>query len=424
MMSALTRLFKPALGGLLFLTALSAQAIDWRTCASEGQTCTIPQNQPVIVRYGSASTAYFYYSMAGVPKFKCGNFNGDPSPTVGGKSCAYSADTLLGFTDNSILLTPIAAEGKTVSGTSNLRWVHYGLPKSTTNNNKGTWWNTIQAETWKCTNSAMNYDPTQGQPPKSCYEGMPVSVQLGTDKVTPAWRECGSENGTCTIAAGLKGSPIVLRYGVGSNWTYRIATLNNDTVSIKCQTSTFDVDPISQNKFCEYVPIIPKAGATIGQWTKIIDTNCGSSGLTCGNQIALTVGTDYSTSNTKSSEWSKTVSASINYGGILGIGASVGVSSSYGGSTSYTAALTSSKSEEKTSNCATTQPGRLVAYQFSTTTSANCLKDGACNNTTSTLDVQCVMNPPPGYNGPQCLPGYCGANDPLCLADTCQYPVQ
>jgi hypothetical protein len=214
-----------------------------------------------------------------------------------------------------------------------------------------------------------------------------------------------------------------LRYGFGSNWTHRIVTINSS--QIKCQTSTFNEDPIHVNKVCQFAPILGKVGKTIGNWNRIVDTDC-SAGTVCGNPVAIMVGTNYDNSTTNTTSWSNNVTASIAKDGIIGVGRTVSLpaSTNYAHSTSYyNEALGRIYSEARTATCSAGQSGRMVMYQFGTTTSANCLKDGSCDKTTTTADVMCVMNPPFGYEGPQCLPGYCSTNDPLCLSNTCQYPA-
>jgi hypothetical protein len=56
------------------------------------------------------------------------------------------------------------------------------------------------------------------------------------------------------IPSELKNAPIVLRYGANNKWTYRIATLAQG--SIKCETASFNEDPIKVTKECWYVPIL------------------------------------------------------------------------------------------------------------------------------------------------------------------------
>lgn len=430
-MKTLTRLIKLFLATLLLCTGLPAQAMNWYQCAIEGKVCAIPNNQPVLVRYGHPDYAYFYYSMGGVSKFTCKTFNGNPILGSMLKTCSYALDASLGFTDSSIVLTPIADENSTVNGSTELKWVHYGLGNSSTNDNKGTWWNTVQAETWKCSNGALNFDPTPGQPPKKCYQGLSVPVQLSSDNKTPKWTTCAYENSDCVIPNSLKGAPIVLRYGFGSNWTNRIVTVTAG--KIKCQTATFNEDPIHVNKICQYVPIMSKTSATVGNWTKIVDSDCSAmSGTLCNYPTVIRYGTNYDKSTTAANmtAWANTVKASIAKSGIIGVGntVSVAASTAYANSLSsnYPIALNSDFSlEQQVSSCSAGQSaGRMVMYQFSTSTSAKCLKDGSCDKTTNTSDTYCVMNPPPAYEGPQCLPGYCSASDSLCLSNSCTYPAQ
>jgi hypothetical protein len=84
--------------------------------------------------------------VAGLEKLPCSNFNGDPTGGAAGKTCSYTPNSL-GFSDGAIVLKPVANENQTVNWTESLRWVNYGLAKATRMPARGTWWNTLQAQT-------------------------------------------------------------------------------------------------------------------------------------------------------------------------------------------------------------------------------------------------------------------------------------
>ncbi len=424
-MNTLTDLIRPALAALLLCTGLPAQAVDWFHCAKEGETCTIPGNEPVLVRYGHPNYGYIYQSMLGKDKIACNGFNGDPEIGVTGKTCSYT--NAPGFADNTIVSIPIANQDQSVTWSKQLRWVHYGLTSSTINGGQGTWWNTLQSENWKCSDDGVNFNPTPGQTDmKKCYEGLPVAAQVDTDGVTPLWQSCGVENSDCVIPVNLKNTPLVLRYGSGSQWTYRIAMLSK--AKIKCQTQTFGQNPVNVAKVCEYVPIVPPAQIT-GQWNQIIDTSCAANTTSCNIRFDLYYGTDYTADYTKNQmkAWANVVKTSLQKNGLPvlnGKTASSSALTAYSDSKTYQSALTHVLMPIRT-KCAITSsynptPGSTIkVYQFATSSAANCLKDGSCDKTTSTKDLFCVSNPSADYQGPQCLPGYCDPNDPLCR--TCTY---
>lgn len=408
----------PALAGLQLCADRPAQAVDWTHCANNGGQCSIEWYLPAVVRYGHPDHGYFYYSVAGLEKLPCSNFNGDPTGGAAGKTCAYTPNSL-GFSDGAIVLKPVANENQTVNWTESLRWVNYGLAKSITNAGKGTWWNTLQAQTWTCSNAALNLDPTPGQPPKKCYEGMPVAVET-LKSGAPDWRFCAMEKMTdCVIPYELKNAPIVLRYGANNKWTYRIATLAKG--SIKCETASFNEDPIKVTKECWYVPIVPPVHIT-GEWKKIIDKPEGM--LTDGDfKFQSQYGTSYAPNDNGvvMNNWKDLVVDSIAKNGLTVVnGAKVPLS--------YAQLFAYNFSFEKSlvnglgliPKSARAHQGRpFVIYGFSTSATATCLREGSCDKTTYTGDYLLVENPPPfgDYEGPQCLPNTCG-ND---LCTVCEY---
>jgi hypothetical protein len=392
----------------LVLSAVSlgaAEAANWIPCGSERGTgrCDIPSGVRAVIRYGSdpkpgyASNGYYYWGTEGIASSPCNNFNGDPAEGIH-KECAYTTDVSM--------LSPTGAyrfcaneRGSCYVGTTPV-WVRYGAP--------GRWYETIQTGVIACDNGFFNYDPASGQA-KRCEVGGPVVV------AESAWRGCASESSRCTPGSGA--SPtygVLLRYGFGSNWTYRVA---KDLTNLSCSNDGFSRDPYyGQHKSCEYVSLDAKA-LTMGVWDlRVSCENCASSNFT------VNWGTDYNTTRQTTQEWSTTVTESMEGGfDIKGVSASVSVSvsQSYAHSSSFSTSVSTNYGQSVSVTCGTGS-GRdnIWLYQFRTSTDSPCLASGACSGNTFTTQTFCALNPPVGYRGPQCLPGYCA--DALCTQ--CSYP--
>jgi hypothetical protein len=227
---------------------------------------------------------------------------------------------------------------------------------------------------------------------------------------TTSWTLCANENSTCALSSVVpKSYGVVLRYGAGTRWTYRIT----DVQDIVCKYDRFNVDP-SSGQVCEYA-VLPVKSTTFGSWTQRIACN-GCSGST----FTVQWGTERNTTRTDAAEWSQTVTKSVE-GGFSLYGASATVSASiastYTENASFSNALTSSYGESISVTCGNGTSQNLRLYQFRTVTTADTLSSGSYSGDTFTIETFCAVNPPVGYTGPKCLLDYC--NDALCT--TCSY---
>jgi hypothetical protein len=415
-MNVLKHLIKPVLLILLLCTGFSAQAVNWTKCADDGKECVIPNNQPVMVRYGHPDYAYLYYSMAGVAKFTCNNFNGDPMPNIPGKTCSYTTNNQVFTNDTAVLGNPVASEGQTISDPrQKISWVRYGIANSTTNNGYGSWWNTIQSAIWKCNTDAMNFDPTFGQSPRKCYPGKELMVARDflINRIT--WTKCGDEGKPCTIDSNLNNTPIVLRYGTGSIWTYRLATLARGV--IKCETGVFNESPTSEVKTCDYTTIVPAITVT-GQWNKIASLTCAKGVAECPKSIDVKYvhGTNFpsKTSDVQKTAWGNAIATSIKNNGLTVLGGNNLFSNNDMPSSDYENSLQNYQQASEGMLNPFINPGdTLAVYQFAINAKANCLRDGSCDRTTLTKDLLFVRNPPSDYKGPQCVRRYTDMGDKL-----------
>jgi hypothetical protein len=362
----------------------TAEAATWASCGAEGGSCSIPSRARAVVRYGNDTKGYFYWGVQGIDNSPCNNFQGDPAKTLS-KSCAYA-------TDISMLPTAYNTHCANEYGTCDVgptpRWGRYGLD--------GRWFETIQTGIISCTNGFFNYDPFPGRN-KVCQIAEPVEL-------TGNWTTCASEYSTCyTSGMDPKTYGVLLRYGLGSRWTYRITTVSD----IHCTNDRFNKDPYDTvNKQCDYIPLASK-GTSFGQWISVgYCDNCTSVKQT------LTLGTNFSTTQTNQSQWSSTVKASVArdftiYGATYKVSAEV--SYAYSQSQTLSTALSNSITRSTEMMCATPAgtPQNIRMYQFMTNTRADCLHTGTCAADSYTVDIRCVYNPPFGYTGPKCVPGYC-----------------
>jgi hypothetical protein len=118
------------------------------------------------------------------------------------------------------------------------------------------------------------------------------------------------------------------------------------------------------------------------------------------------------------------VTISAEYGiELKGVSKKVGVeaSTTFARSQSFQTSLTQSVENKINVDCL---PGKeyiaIALYQFQTQTSESCLYAGTCSGKTRTAFFHCVTDPPPGYQGPKCLPKYC-AQDDQNLCQKCDY---
>ncbi len=381
-------------------TRLATQTTDthWVNCADEGKDCVPSTSDLVITRYGTGAD-FTYFITKGVSKIPCGNFWGDPS-RGNDKTCAYITKNLFDIPDDSTF-SKVADEGKSFStATAGLFWVRYGK--------NNTWAYTLIEggdEDLKCDNGYFGFDPVKGTT-KVCELGDAYTLSYG-DMI-----ECASENQTCDLSVG---NPVLAKYGTNRRFDFRF--VHNGNNEFPCSNGYFGVDPIHEKKRCYYQSITPVAVETVGKWTEVI--SCEGRNCPITHQIA--VGTSKTNSWSTTTEWSITVTESMEAGiSIEGVGAKVSssISQSYAQSFGFTSALNQSLTETYTAQCDPSgEYNRRALYQFSTNTGESCIQNGTCQGSTFTAQYICVGDAPAGYLGPACLPGYC-ANE-LCTA--CAY---
>jgi len=380
-------------------TRLASRTTDthWVNCANEGKDCVPSTTNLVITRYGTGAD-FTYFITEGVMKIPCTNFWGDPSKG-NDKTCAYLTKNLFNVPDGSTF-RKVADEGKSFSmETAGLFWVRYG--------NNNTWAYTLIEggdQVLNCDNGYFGFDPLRGTT-KICELGGAYTLSYGE------MIECASENQTCELSVG---NPVLAKYGINKGFSFRI--VHNGNQKFPCNNNYFGVDPIHENKRCHYQSIKPVAVETVGKWTEVI--SCEGRNCPITHQIA--VGTSTTNTWSTSTEWSITVTESMEAGiSIKGVGAKVSgsISQSYAQSFGFSSALNQSLTETYTAQCDPSGDyNRRALYQFSTNTGETCIQNGTCQGSTFTAQYICVGDAPSGYQGPACLPGYC-ANE-LCTACT------
>ncbi len=124
---------------------------------------------------------------------------------------------------------------------ANTSWFYRVVTGSIACNNS-TWGDPISGTAKACYYSPDGPTPTGGTGVTNTRTPTRTRTSTGTGGIT--WTQCASENGTCTVP-----STMVVRYGAGSSWYYRVVT-----GSIACNNSTWG-DPINGTaKACYYSP--------------------------------------------------------------------------------------------------------------------------------------------------------------------------
>ncbi|XXF81194.1 hypothetical protein P2318_15945 [Myxococcaceae bacterium GXIMD 01537] len=364
----------------------AAHAANWTNCGSEGGNCSIPTGARAVIRYGSASNGFFYSGASGLTSVPCTNFSGDPAWGQG-KSCAYSTDLSL---LNAGTYYTVANEGQTFNVGATPVWVRYGAG--------GRWYETVQSGPVTCSNAFFNFDPNENST-KVCQVGDAVNM------ATTTWTDCAAEDSTCALGSSGEIHGVLLRYGLNGNWTYRITDVDN----IACRNDRFNKDPsYDQKKLCQYAPLRRQA-LTFGKWElKVACNGCYNS------QYTVQWGTERSSEQMQSQEWSTTVTTSLEEGfEIDGVSAKISysVAQGYARSSSFTTSLSRTYGQSMSVTCGTgTGQENIRLYQFRTSTTAECLLAGTCSGETFTTETFCAVNPPANYQGPQCLLSQCNTS--------------
>ncbi len=371
----------------------------WVQCVDEGSDCKPGTADLITTRYGADGT-YFFYITENVEKVPCKNsVNGDPSQGTD-KSCQYTTDNVLDAPDSSASWTKAADEGdKFTHSQIGYYWIRYGTDGHYV-------YSMIEgdsSQTVECSNNYFGIDPIHED--KACYVGPEYT------KGTTGFAECAKEGQTCQPNAS---TTILLRYGTDDGWDTRF--YRSADGSYPCSNTFFGYDPIHEDKACYFQEIKPTSVATEGVWQQV--GSC--SGDSCASLTkSITFGTSKTSQWSTTTQWGITVTESMQAGfSIRGVGASVtaSVAASFSESIGFQDALTTSQSETLTATCDLSQSSTGLMYQFRTDTASTCVEDGTCTGNTLTSDYACIADPPPGYAGPQCVPGYCA--DSLCTQCT------
>jgi hypothetical protein len=372
----------------------------WVQCVNEGSDCTPGTSALVTTRYG-VDGSYFFYFTENVEKVPCKNsVNGDPKQGSD-KTCQYTTENVFGLPGSGATWTKASDEGDTFThSASGYFWMRYGTG--------GHYVYSLleggNVQKVECSNDYFGIDPIKED--KACYVG-PAYAQ-GID----GFSECAKEDQTCLPNAS---TTIIARYGTQEGWDTRFYRSSDG--SYPCSNTFFGYDPIKADKSCYFQEIKPVSVATEGQWQEV--GSC--SGNSCASLTkSITFGTSKTSQWSTSTQWGVTVTESMEVSfEILGVGAKVtpSVATSFSDSLGFQEALTTSQSETLTATCDLAGSTTGLMYQFRTDTQSTCVEDGTCTGNTLTADYACIGDPPVGYSGPQCVPGYCA--DALCTV--CNY---
>lgn len=374
---------------------------SWINCASQGDHCYPDDSVDVVtMRYGEGAN-YTYIITQGLNRIACNNFWGNPADGKD-KQCAFTTTNILDVAPSDSFST-VANEGETFTlpDTGLVYWVRYGLDDA--------WMYTLMSgdgvSQMACTNDYFSYNPLDG-PDKICQYSQSTPYSL-SDGSTLA--ECATEGQNCDLQST---DVVLMRYGANNAYNWRF--LHAGDPVYPCDNDTFAPDPVQVSKRCYWMPVSPSALSTIGYWQQV--QSCLDPGCTISQEI--TVGTRRTNTWSTSATWSATVTLSIEDSfSVLGTGEKVSesVASTFAASEAFQSSVSLSETESRTATCSSESvQSSLIMYQFNTGTQENCLQDVNCSGATATTDYACIPDPPSGYQGPQCVPGFCTPGDTLC----------
>lgn len=448
----------------ILMTAISSMASSHYTiCAEEGKTCNIDGGRPVILRYGANpvsedqsdnnSGGYIHTPLSGIKEIWCGNDLGDPAWGIAKKCDTIDNIPSIAGIESHVWGYQCADQDEScqIHNADVPTWVHYYAFDSDGNLKAIAG---IQDNTFPCTNENFKYDPLPGAK-KKCNIGEPVIKNNDGYPVKPDWIECAAEDQFCQLRMpdgsdwidAAANTPVLMRF---SFWGRSVYQLGSFKKGFLCSHSTFgnDSTPYSTNGYCSYVLLpnkyrgnvqtassdsiighdVPQPkilgglqyGRTFAAWQKVAEFKCAK-GAQCDLSYSLAYGTSSKNYFTKTTEWAEWVTNSVGLG-VVGIKASVEASANYGDSENFQNALNVAYGQKTTVNCVENKSPyayRLVLYQFETQTDIACILSGDCSTVTQTMDTFCAVNPPDGYQGPQCLPDDCA--DEFCY--TCKNSI-
>jgi hypothetical protein len=378
---------------------LQTTTSKWIPCASEGQTCTFSTSDVHTVRFGDGGK-YYFVIVSGLSSIPC-NTDSFGDPDLGNsKSCEYLNESVLPVDSSAYTKTADEGGNVTIMQSSEPQWIRYGL--------NGAWvyalLDSSGPNTIVCGNDFFGIDPASGST-KQCQLGPSLPQQAGS------YTDCASEGQTCSPATG---ETVIVQYGTSGGYIYKLAHAD----ALSCSNQGIGYDPASgADKHCGYKKVSHPTPTTVGTWTQV--ASCSGKG--CPISAEVTWGTEHSNSWETAQEWGVEVTTSVETDLTVGAKVSATVSSHFAQSSAFTSALARSKYTTVSASCeGDPDATNRSLYQFSTTTNDECFFDGDCSGQTFLTTYICVSDPGAGYDGPQCVPGYC--SDAAC--STCNYPQQ
>jgi CEL-III C-terminal len=390
---------------------------NWVDCAQEGKSCYIHDKGRVVMRWGVETedkTYYRYAGLNGIYDFPCKNQTlGVP---IDGHSnrCSFSKDLVPQLLDDSSSWQKCVRQGEYCDAGSDARWVRYGYGDQ--------WIEFVRSGRFRCDEGSIGFDPKEGEKNKECQLGAKIAANTpGVTKPATAvpsndsdWIHCAVHGQQCNMDDIGLGAAL-LAYGNGTDWT----TLITSAPSAYCHNGQIGFDPKEGvGKDC-YYRRLPSTAKTTGRWIERIAHGSPSGGeVSFGVQHGLEVSEGRSSTTTWSTEFSYSQTTGIGLQ-VAGTGGETQTtySATFGleHSTEISTAVSKSTIETADVSCAVPENSAVKLYQFATDTEVQCIDAGDCKATAYLLMSQCIVNPPADYTGPQCFPGECDPNDPLCL---------
>jgi hypothetical protein len=384
----------------------AATVANWVECGNEGGECYFHNAADKIIsmRYGNPGHyRYMWVRNRYNSKLECDNHAGDPNQGYD-KKCQYSTYNFYSLPTSGSKWNNLCVEGEwcTAPPGTAIRWLRYGT------NSKYFYQPVSPNQRFKCAHANLfgHKDPYKGRD-KMCAvmkSSLDAERSLGNES---DFIHCANEGSTCFLPS-LR--PTVVRYG-GYNqsegrYTYITAIVSDG--ALPCNNSMFRNDPISSNKTCEYMPIEYKTNSTVsavGQWDAVGDNEAsGAKKITFGVKTGV-VKTD---TDSTTEEWSKSITAGVEVGGLKVGVAEVTVSTSltkaFAASSSLSSALALSVQETTELSCESDTIGFLKMWRFKTDIGFdNCLSEGICSFSVLPLSTICTDEDVI----PQCMPGQC-----------------
>jgi hypothetical protein len=368
--------------GLAAICGSASPSDAWVRCGGERGDCVMNGNGHNLLRYG-AEQNFFILETEGVDRIGCDNgWFGDPAYGTG-KFCEYMPAPA-----DQAKWTACASEGQRCNlPDAAPRRVRYGA------GNK--WIYKIKSSGVDCNNGVFP-DIASGQG-KSCqYDSQPFALAQGAK-----FEDCGTEGTECRV--GEASGTILLRYGRGNDWDYRLSGSLAPTV--RCGNEVFGDPARGETKFCQYANLPITITELRGEWTRV--GGC----FNCPLELAVQVGISGTRETTNTKSWAHTVGVELSAGGKDGaLGGKIGYSFTNTQSEGITDALTRHKTETKTASCPASK--KVDMFQWNLEVDELCyVQGGRCSSRVSSFNILCAVDQPNDFR-PVCAPTAC--KDALC----------